>query len=219
MKTFGKLVVSFGLLAVMASPAWAQRGGFGFGGGAMLLSNKGVQEELKASDEQASKLNALAEEQRTKGQEFRQTLQDLSQEERQAKMQEFQRTTMAEIQKSLATILKPDQLKRFNQISTQTAGVQAFATPRVQEALKLTDDQKTKVREISQELMQSQRELFQGLQNASQEERQEAMKKMTEMRKSALEKALAALTADQRTAWKDLTGEPYEVKFEPRPQN
>jgi len=221
MRTFGKSVLAFGLLAAMSTPAWAQ-GGRGFGGGfggGMLLSNKGVQQELKVSDDQATRLNTLADEQRTKGQELRAKLQDLSQEDRQAKMQEYQRTAAEEQQKSLAGILKPEQLKRYNQIQTQAAGVQAFSTPRVQEAMKLTDDQRSKIREINQELMESSRGQFQGLQNASDDERQAAMKKMADNRRAALDKVTALLNAGQKATWKDLTGEPYEVKYEPRRQN
>jgi hypothetical protein len=44
------------------------------------------------------------------------------------------------------------------------------------------------------------------------------MQKMTALRKERLDKALATLTDDQKKTWKELTGEPYEVKFEPRPQ-
>jgi len=200
MRTFGKTVLAFGLLAAMSAPAWAQ-GGRGFGGGfggGMLLTNKGVQQELKVSDEQATKLSALAEEQRTKGQELRAKLQDLSQEERQAKMQEYQRTSGADLQKSLGTILKPEQLKRYNQIQTQQAGVNAFATPRVQEAMKLTDDQRSKIREISQELQETSRGQFQGLQNASDDERQAAMKKLADNRRAALDKVHASSPPTRR---------------------
>jgi hypothetical protein len=217
MRTFGKLVVACGLVALMTAPAHAQgRGGFGmFGGGSALLSNKGVQKEIKASEEQASKLNTFAEEMQGKQREAFQGLQDLSQEERREKMQAFQKTMQADIAKGLAEILKPEQVKRFHQIQTQTAGANAFATPRVVEALKLTDDQKAKIQTINQETMESMR----GLRDEFQNDREGAMKKMAEIRKSATEKAVALLTADQKSTWKDLTGEPYEVKFEPRPNN
>ena len=50
-----------GVVALMAAPSRAQQGrGFGMfgGGGTALLTNKGVQKELKVTDEQASKLGA-----------------------------------------------------------------------------------------------------------------------------------------------------------------
>ncbi len=217
MRTFGKMILAFGAVALMAAPAWAQgqgRGGFGMGGG-MLLTNKGVQKELKVTDEQATKLGTLATELREKNQGRFQGLQDLSDDERRTKMQELQKTMQAELHKSLADILKPEQVKRFDEISLQQAGANAFSTPRVVEALKLTDDQKTKIQEINQATMESMR----GLRDEFQNDREGAMKKMAEVRKGASDKVTALLTDDQKKSWKDLTGDPYEVKFEPRPNN
>jgi len=217
MRTFGKMFLAFGLVGLMAAPAWAQGRGFGggFGGGTMLLTNKGVQQELKVSDEQATKLNALAEESRAKQREEFQKLQDLSQDERREKMGQLAQTWNAEMLKNLGGILKPEQVKRFTQIQTQQAGVNAFSTPRVQEALKLTDDQKAKLRTLSDETIQSTREAAQGFQD----DREGTMKKLADIRKQASEKAAALLTDSQKASWKELTGEPYEVKFEPRQQN
>jgi Spy/CpxP family protein refolding chaperone len=219
MRLFGKLALACFAAALIAAPARAQGQGRGFGGmmggGAMLLANKGVQTEIKATEEQTSKLNTLAEEIRGKQREAMQGFQDLSQEERREKMQTVQREMQESIGKGLAEILKPEQTKRFHQIQTQQGGAQAFATPRIAEALKLTDDQKSKIRDINQETMQAMGELRQQFQD----DREGAMKKMAELRKSATDKAVEVLTADQKTTWKSLTGEPYEVKFEPRPNN
>jgi len=219
MKTFGKVVLAFGLVAMTSAPVWAQGrggfgGGFGGGGGAMLLSNKGVQEELKASDEQAKKLDALAEETRTKNRDQFEKLRDLPQDERREKMVELNRESQADLHASLTKILKPEQVKRYHQIQTQQAGVMAFSTPRVQEALKLTDDQKSKIREIAES---NRGGGFAGLnKDSSADERAEARKKMAATRKENLAKVEAILTADQKAAWKDLVGSPYEVKFERR---
>ncbi len=48
-------------------------------------------------------------------------------------------------------MLKPEQVKRFKQIELQVGGVMAFNQPRVQEVLKLTDEQKEKIRGIGEE--------------------------------------------------------------------
>ncbi|HEY2155551.1 MAG TPA: Spy/CpxP family protein refolding chaperone [Isosphaeraceae bacterium] len=214
MRTFGKLMLAFGACALMAAPAWAQGGGgFGMGGGgAMLLSNKSVQKELKVSDEQAEKLNTLATDTMAKNRERFQGFQDLSPEERQSKMREAQ----AELHKGLDGVLKPEQVVRFKQVEIQVAGFNAFGTPRVQEALKLTDEQKTKVREISDEARGAMpsREDFQS-------DREAAMKKRAEISKGATEKVTALLTEDQKKSWKDLTGEPFDYKPEAprRPNN
>jgi len=216
MRTFGKLALGFSLMVLAAAPALAQgRGGFGGGGGAMLLGNKGVQQEIKATEDQVSKLNTLAEELRGKQREAFQGFQDLSQDERRAKMTEFQKTMQADISKGLAEILKPEQTKRFHQIQVQTAGAQAFNMAHVADKIKLTDDQKGKIRDINQETMTAMGELRQEFQN----DREGAMKKMAELRKTANEKAMEVLTSEQKASYKELTGAPYEVKFEPRPNN
>jgi hypothetical protein len=181
----------------------------------MLLSNKGVQQELKVSDSQADKLDALAQELGQKQRSEFQKLQDVPQDERREKMQELTRNMNAELHKELANILKPEQTKRFTQIQLQQSGVNAFSTPRVQEELKLTDEQKSKIRDISQDLNESMREAFQ----ASQDDRAAAMQKIAGLRKQGMEKTLAVLTDEQKSTWKDMTGEPFEVKFEPRRPN
>ena len=40
------------------------------------------------------------------------------------------------------------------------------------------------------------------------------MQKMETLRKETMEKATAVLTADQAKTWKEMTGAPFEVKFE-----
>ena len=56
MNFFGKLVLTLGALAMLASPAWAQgRGGFG-GGAAGFLMAPNVQKDLKLTDTQVKKV-------------------------------------------------------------------------------------------------------------------------------------------------------------------
>jgi len=214
MKAFGRMALACGVVALMVVPASAQqgRGGRGFGGGgAVLLSNKSVQKELKVTDEQAEKLNAFAREMMEKQREEFQANRDLSQEER----RERARTRATELVKGMGGILKPEQVKRFEQIQLQQSGVGAFSSPRVQEGLKLTDDQQSKLREINEESTQAMRDAFQD----SQSDREGAMKKFAELRKQATEKAVGVLTAEQKKTWKEMAGEPFEVVYEPRPQN
>jgi Spy/CpxP family protein refolding chaperone len=215
MRTFGKMMLAFGAVALMAAPAWAQgqgRGGFGMGGGAMLLSNKSVQKELKVTDEQTEKLNTLATETMTKNRERFAGLADATPEERQSKMREAQ----AELHKSLDGVLKTEQVKRFKQIELQVGGLMAFNQPRIQEALKLTDDQKSKVKEIAEEA----RGAMPSREDA-QADQAAAQKKRAEITKGATEKVTALLTEDQKKEWKELTGEPFDYKPEPfrRPNN
>ena len=99
----------------------------------------------------------------------------------------------------------------------QARGLQAFADPSVAAKLNLTDDQKTKTREI----VAATRGSFAGALNkdAGQEERAEARKKMAATQKENLIKVQALLTDDQKKAWKELIGEPIEIQYPARRSN
>src|SRR5438067_1072306 len=172
MRAFSRLALAVGAVALLAVPAYAQRDG-GFGGPGMLLSNKGVQKELKVTDEQAQKLDSLAADLREKMQGQFQSLQRLSKEDRREKMQELNRKTNAEVKTTLTGILKPDQIKRFEQIQLQASGPDAFANPDIQSKLNLTADQKDKIRGIMDEYRSQAGELRQGFQS----DREGTMKK------------------------------------------
>jgi len=218
MTTFAKAFLTVGLAAIAAGPASAQqgRGGMmGGGGGAMLLVNKGVQKELKLTDEQAEKAETFAREYGAKMREQFQGLADLSEDERRTKMQEFNKARTEALQKGLAEIMKPEQQKRFDQIDLQASGPNAFATPKVVEGLKITDEQKAKIRQVNEDLRQTMTDAREDFQN----DREGAMKQMLEGRKAASEKVMALLTAEQKSSWKEMVGEPFEVKYERRPQN
>jgi hypothetical protein len=163
----------------------------------MLLGQKSVQEELKLSGDQIKKAEELAAKQR----ETLQSLRDLDQEERGKKMQEINQAN----QKSLAEILKPNQVKRLRQISLQLAGAQAFNNPEVAAELKLTDDQKEKIREIRQQTNQQAQSIRE---NTS--DRTEARQKVEQLNKSTAGKVIGLLTAEQKEKWKELIGEPFK---------
>jgi hypothetical protein len=134
-----------------------------------------------------------------------QGLQGLSQEERRAKMQEMAK----ENDKAVASILQPDQAKRLHQIYLQQLGARAVANPEVAKALNITDDQKKQIQTIEQDAAAKRRELFQGGAGA------DARAKMAELTKETNEKVMGLLTADQKTKWKEMTGEPFkgEIRF------
>ncbi len=227
MRSFGKLILICGAVALLGGDAMAQAqkkgggrgfGGFGggFGGGTNVLRAPNVQKDLKLSDEQVGKVDATLQSVREKNPLDFASLRDLSDEERGKKLAEHAKTTTEDVKKELA--LTADQSHRLDQIILQTQGLQAFASPHVQDKLKLTDDQKAKVKELSAAL----RERTQGLgltKDSSADERRQAMTMMTGFRKESLEKVTAMLTGDQKKEWKELTGEAIEVQMPPRRQN
>jgi hypothetical protein len=198
------ITAALAALILTAPVAWAQRGGGrgfgGAGGGLMLLGQKSVQEELKLSDEQISKVTARLEEQRGAFAELR----DLDRAERAAKMQERNKANEA----TLKDVLTANQLKRLKQIALQQRGMMALVDDEVADAVGLSAEQKDQVRSISREM----RGAFQAG-----EDREAMRKKFEEARAAASTKLDALLSSEQKAKWKELTGEPFRGEIQ-RPQ-
>ena len=208
------------LAEVMAAPTRPQQGtepefiDFSVGDRCLLLlSNKGVQEELKASEAQASKMTSLAEEELQKRRAVLSALVHRSPKERALVMLEHQRRTDAEVQRRLTKILEPAQLKRFNQVCTQSLSISAFLIPRVQAALQLSDQQKARILRIVGDLEAKVKEECSQVKGNNPDERLAVVKKMMDAAKSAEASILALLSDEQKATWKDLTGDPYLFKF------
>jgi len=222
MRNVVRLALALAVVALIASPALAQRpgGGGGFGGGfgggdaLSLLSQKSVQEELKLTEDQVKK-GAEAQE------KLRQQRpagggaggQRPTPEELRARMEERRKT----VEKALAEFLKPEQVTRLNQIALQqtekNAGITAAVqSSRVAEALKLTDDQKELLKAIGEDQRKLMQDLFQG--GAGGGNREETQKKLADFRKSSGEKFTKTLSEEQKAAWKGLVGAEFTGKIE-----
>lgn len=212
MRTFGSLAVALGILMLGTTGAKAQGfgRGMGMGGGLMLLTNPDVKKELKLSDEQAKKLDEMATEAREKMQERFRDFQNLSDDERRERGEAMRKEAAELMAKVNKDILKEDQVKRFKQIELQQRGVNAFTDAEVVKSLKLTDEQKEKIKGITEGMMSEMQELRQSAQG----DFRAAMEKMTELRKQTFGKVTALLTEDQKKSWKELTGEPIEIRMQ-----
>jgi Spy/CpxP family protein refolding chaperone len=218
---WSKVGLALAIALVLAQEAPAQRGPGrgGFGGGPFgLLTNEGVQKELKLTEEQSEKIQKLAKESREKHTGEFEKLRDLDQSERQQKLQEMMKTINEEANKALAGVLKPEQEKRLKELRLQQEGAQAFADSEVQKGLKLTDEQKESIKTLGEDARKHMRELFQGGGGAGGANREELGKKMQALQKETLEKVMGVLTDDQKKAWKEMTGAPFEFHFQPRPR-
>ena len=195
------LVMACGAASAQERQRQRPGGGPGFGGGTLsLLGQESVQKELKLSDEQIKKVKELAEKQGGGRPDF----QGLSREEITKKMAERRKAQ----DEAVAKILDAKQLKRTKQLTLQRQGTRALSDPEVAAALKLSDDQKEKLKDIQTKA----REAAGGSPRGDRSE--EAQKKRAEARKATEEKIMGVLTADQKTKLKELQGEPF--KFEPR---
>ena len=216
-------LLSLGLVALIAAPAAAQRGpgmmmGMGGGGAVQLLMAPPVQEELALSDEQVEQVTTLAEDfreqMRTRMQEARAELQQLSQQERFERFEAMVREMDAEAREQLREVLKPEQLHRLMQIRLQQAGVMALGEPPVRERLKLSDEQSKKIDEI---LASFRSDLQSMMQEARQQQTPPDPEKFLELRRKHREEALAVLTDEQKASLEELQGEPFELPPPPGP--
>jgi hypothetical protein len=211
-----KMLASFallGLIALVTMDANAQRPGPGFRPGASLITNKSVQDELKMTDEQKEKADEKSKALFTNLRDIIGKVKDLPKEERMEKMQKMMKEQSEKLQKELAAILKPEQTKRLKQIERQQNALNTMTSDEeAVKELKVTDEQKEKLKGISDQLNKDLRELKGG---AVKGDFREAMEKQSAARKEASEKAVKVLTTDQQDKWKDMTGAPFTVKQEP----
>jgi hypothetical protein len=230
------MALTIGLVVALASTASAQRqrggqGRGGFGGGfagagvGFLISNEAVQKELKLDKDQVDKATEAVKNVREKHADDFAKLRDVPQEERRAKMQELTKAVNDETLKGVSEVLKPEQLTRLKQIELQRASFAAFSRADVQEALKLTTEQKEKVKTISDEANKDIQTLRgAGGQGGRQGRGQGGAggaggrggfgannEKVTALRKETSEKLVALLNDDQKKTWKGMTGDAFDV--------
>lgn len=179
-----------------------RQGGFGGrrGGGfniAMMLGNEQVraliQKELSLTDDQVTKLQALAP-QPGGGQ------QDMTDEER-AKQRE-------ELQKKINDVLNPAQEQRVKEIQLQVRGTRALTSDEVVKELGLSAKQ---VADIEAALDVPRPQQQQGGAQPSDEERQKMMAEFQKAREAANAKALAVLTPAQKAKWEKMLGKKFEM--------
>ncbi len=176
----------------------------------MMMSSQPVQQELKLSDEQAKKINAIATQMRQDAMEIISGLQDLTPEEREEELpnvMEMVSDSAKELQTQVDEILDEQQTARMNELSLQRRGIDALDDERVIEALKVTDDQKKQLADIRDAAGAKQEDIIkEGLGG----DRDEMREKIQALQKETGDKALAVLTTEQRDAFEKLKGAKFD---------
>jgi Spy/CpxP family protein refolding chaperone len=183
-------------VALADAPAKFSPGFFG----AALLKQESVRKELKLSEDQSRKVEDLSQAMQKKLKET----SDLALEERSKKFKELAQ----ENDKALGDILTPEQEKRLQQIIYQqlaTYGA-AFTNEEIAESLKLTADQKKKIKDISEDTSRQIRDLIKPNTELDDATRQ----KIRALQKTAGEKMMTVLTDQQKAMWKTMQGEPFK---------
>jgi hypothetical protein len=185
---------------------------------AFLLANKGVQEELKLTEEDVNKVRDWTRDFREKADDIRRSkgveiitrkfagkVAPPSAEEKQ-KIHEANDEIRKASYKELGSILKKDQVERLKQIDLQRMGIEAFRDSEVIAELKLTDTQVTTLKKMIAEMNQTNSEITHAALTVSAEAIQEAAKKVQSNIKETYEKAVAKLSEDQAKKWKEMRG-------------
>jgi hypothetical protein len=192
---------------------------------ATLLLKPAVQKELKLTTDQAAKAKTMVDIARKELQEYlRLELPGVDRHGVEEAIEKKRSAMEAAQMTGLKSLLSPDQLKRLKELDFQSAGVAGMLRPQLAGALHLTDGQKEKLQDIEDATQEATQELYQA--NAAEEESKEsagivnirkrtelkgeAAAKLQRLRVNATAKALEIFTAQQRTKWKELTGEPFD---------
>lgn len=171
-----------------------------------LLRHKSIRDELKLTDDETRRIHDFTERQWKKAQRI-EALPDTAERDR-----EFAGLSR-ENDQFLKEILEPEQLKRLNQITLQTAGLLWVTYPQIADQLRLTDQQKAKARESQGEARREMQEILYA------KTRGERHAKLKELRQTSRKRLMEILTDEQEKTWKEMAGEPFrgEIRFEPEP--
>ena len=179
----------------------AGAGGFarrGAGNNSQLLRRDDVRKELELTEEQIAELQDLGNNRGGMDREtLRQEFEGLSIEERRERMQELRKEREESAKTKLSEILLPFQMERLTQISNQMmarGGSGSLINGPLSEKLKITDEQKDKIREKADKLQK------------------EMTEKIAEMRAKMQEELLGELTSSQRREYEEMMGDKFEFQ-------
>jgi Spy/CpxP family protein refolding chaperone len=161
----------------------------------LLLRQKSVQQELKVSPALAKKVAEFTHKQR---EAFGEAL-NLGVEQRRQKLMELAK----ENKQFLDDNLTPAQRKRLFAITLQVTGLHELNRSEVATALKLTEEQQQKFKELQQQHRKELAAIFQT------KERESRNEKLGKLREDTRNKIRAILTDEQKAKVRELVGEPF----------
>ncbi len=167
-----------------------------------LLADSDVLEDLAAPPGQRDRINGLAERMAAKKTELFRDAVHILPEERHRRALANARANAAEA----ADILKPGQHRRLQQIALQVEGPSAFQDPDVEDALRLTPEQKKKIRALEPEMTPG----GPGRSKHGPHGHGGPGKSPPPL---PVDRILAVLEPAQAQAWKELTGEPFKGRM------
>jgi hypothetical protein len=239
-------VLAAGIVTVVAAQPG---GGFGFGGqdvDILVFSNTALQDEIKVTAAQKEKMKPIADKYADLTKKRFEAFKDGFDKEKMAELREEGKKVNEEAKKVRDEVLTAAQKKRLNQIEIQVMSFNVFNDPEaktkgfgggasdsqkaimkeVQDALKLTDAQKSTIKTVVADFNKERTEIFKdagigkGFKKGDfdQEKFDAANKKVEKARKEYWGKIEEALDDSQKKTWKDLVGDAFDTsKLRPVP--
>ncbi|MDW8051920.1 MAG: Spy/CpxP family protein refolding chaperone [Armatimonadota bacterium] len=211
LRWIGTAIAAMALVGVALAQAGAgqqprpEREGFGFGGrmgrwgmAAMLLERADVQRELNLTEQQKAQLRQMREALRA----AREELRNLPPEERRQRMQELRQKY------DPVNVLTEAQRKRLRELELQAMGPMAFLNPEVADALKLTQEQRARLRAIANEFFNQMRQQFQ----AGGFGQGQVAQQLRQAREQVEQRMLQVLTPQQLQQWQQMQGKPFQFE-------
>ena len=198
------------------------QGGFGQRGGMMgmqdpsginLVGRKDVQKDLKLSEDDVKKIDAILAAQREEMQAQMENMRSgggFDRDAMQAAMQKMQ----AETKKKLEAVLKPEHFKRLKEIAIQLAGNRALMWEDVQKALKLDAEQIAKIKELNTKMQEANNAIREKMRN-EELDREAAMAAMQKNNETLNAELAKILKPEQADAFKAMGGEPFKAEQQP----
>lgn len=174
------------------------------------FGNKDVRQQLKFSDDHFNRLNNAYGESWSRYQQGVNELgKTLTPDQRSQRMQELQQNFYKSHSTATNEIITDPQMRaRYNQLNLQYRGYDAFNDPAVQQKLSLTAEQRQKLGQYNQEWQKSMGQMHRDYAT----DREGVTKRFGEMRQQDQDRMDKLFTEQQRTTWRELTGDPYNFQ-------
>jgi Spy/CpxP family protein refolding chaperone len=178
-----------------------------------LMGIEKVQKEVKAKEDQITKIKAITEKLRAEiRKQYGEARKITDETARRAKFAELRAKYDSDSRKQLHEVLSREQMMRLYQIRMQYRAVtETLASKYVAKRLKLTDDQKTKAAKIGADSRTKLYAIYRTMRDADEAKRTEARKKLGEIRDEADKQALALLTPEQVKEFEKMKGKAFEL--------
>lgn len=207
--SFIRRVLALGLVAaaLLSVGAQAQRRHRGGPGPFELLQIPEVQRELRLDEGQLTQLRQVGLEMAGRAHEVFKDVRTLSPEERERKRIEL----TSEWRRRVEEVLDVRQRTRLRQLDLQRGGVRSVYRPDVQDDLKLTPDQRARLKLILDNEREEGRKLFEGIANGSMapEKRKEVWEQFGTLRIATESRINTVLTDQQKRQLAALQGPPF----------